>query len=166
MPRTRKDAKSNRFLVIIIGGAIIAATIGISFMLVTQATNSDNYVRTIQSISDQSRALTHTYENSFAKWRAGEIGTEEMLRVTDIQLENLEGLVTKLKNTEPPEKFRLAHELSILSLNQELQSDMHIRNYIETGNDDEYQRSEELLQKALDYETQAFEEFSRASKNT
>ena len=166
MPRTRRDPKSQQTLVAIVGAAIIAAVIGVSFVLMTQATNSENYVKTIQSISDQSRVFTKTYEDSIARWQNDQISKEEMLRITDSHLENLDKLLTKLKNVEPPEKFRIAHELSISSLSHELQSDRHMRNYIETGNDNEYEISVELLQKAFDYERQAFEEFSRAGKST
>ncbi len=166
MSRTRKDPKSNQLLVIAIGGAVIATVVGVSFVMMTQATDSENYIKSIQSISDQSRAFTQTYENSISEWRDGQISREEMLQITDDQLENLSGLLAKLRGMEPPEKFRLAHELSILSLSHELQSDRHMRNYIETGSDDEYDSSVEFFQKAFDYERQAFEEFSRAGKNT
>ena len=166
MSRTRKDPKSKQFLVIVIGGAIIATVVGVSFVMMTQATNSENYIKSIQIISDQSRAFTQTYENSINEWYDGEISREEMLQITDNHLGNLNGLLSKLRGMEPPEKFQLAHELSILSLSHELQSDRHMRNYIETGNDDEYDSSVEFLQQAFDYETQAFEEFSRAGKST
>ncbi|MGH9876763.1 MAG: hypothetical protein ACRD5H_03940 [Nitrososphaerales archaeon] len=165
MPRARRDPKSKQFLVIVIGGAIIATVVGISFVLMTQATNDENYIKSIQNMSDQSRAFTQAYENSINEWNDGKISREEMLQITDSQLENVNGLLAKLRSMEPPEKFRLAHELSILSLSHEVQSDRHMRNYIETGNDDEYDRSVESLQKAFDYETQAFEEFSRAGKS-
>jgi len=166
MSRARKVRKSQQTLVIIVGAVIIAIVIGVSFVLMTQATNSDNYVKTIQSISDQSRIFTQNYEDSIARWKDGQISKEEMLRITDRHLETLDGLITKLKNVEPPEKFRMAHDLSILSLNHELQSDQHMRNYIETGNNDEYEMSVELFQKAFDYEKQAFDEFRRAGKST
>jgi len=166
MPRTRRDPKSQQILVVIVGVVIIAVVVGVSFIFMTQATNSENYIKTIQSVSEQSRAFTQTYEDSIAKWEDDQISMEEMLQITDSHLENLDGLLTKLKSMEPPEKFRAAHELSVLSLSHELQSDRHMRNYIETGNIDEYEISVELLQKAFDYETQAFEEFSRAGKST
>ncbi len=166
MPRTRKDPKSQQFQVIVIGGAIIATVVGISFVLMTQATNNESYIKSIQTISDQSRASTQAYENSINEWYDGKITREEMLQITDNQLENLNALLTRLRDIEPPEKFQFAHELSILSLSHELQSDRHMRNYIETGNDDERDRSVEFFQKAFDYETQAFEEFSRAGKST
>jgi hypothetical protein len=166
MPRTKKDPKSQQILVAAIGGGIIAVVLGISFVLMIQATNSENYIKTIQSVYDQSRIFTQTYEDSIANWQNGQMTKEEMLRITDRQLEKLDGLLTKLKSMEPPDKFRAAHELGILSLSHELQSDKHMRNYIETGNDDEYQMSVELLQKAFDYEREAFDEFSRAGKST
>ena len=166
MPRTRRDPKSQQILVVIVGVVIIAVVVGVSFILMTQATNSENYIKTIQSVSEQSRAFTQTYEDYIAKWEDDQISNEEMLQITDSHLENLNGLLTKLKSMEPPEKFRIAHELSVLSLSHELQSDRHMRNYIETGNSDEYEISVELLQKAFDYETQAFAEFSRAGKST
>jgi hypothetical protein len=166
MTKARRAAKSNQLSVIVIGGAVIAAVIGISFVLTTQASNNENYIKSIQTISDQSRTFTQAYENSINEWRNGEISREEMLQITDDQIENLNALLMKLRGMEPPEKFRLAHELSILSLSHELQSDRHMRNYIETGNDVEYDKSVEFFQQAFDYERQAFEEFSRAGMRT
>lgn len=166
MPRTRRDPKSQRILVVTVCVGIVAAVLGISFVLMTQTTNGENYIRTIQSVSDESRALTQPYEDSIAKWQNWQISKEEILQITDRHLENLDRLLTKLKSQEPPEKFHTAHELSILSLGHELQSDQHMRNYIETGKEEERKMSATLLQRAFDYETQAFEEFSRAGKST
>lgn len=166
MPRAKMDPKSKQILIIIVGIGVIGAVVGVSFVLTTQAANNENYLKTIQSISDQSRTFTLAYEDSLTKWQGGEISKEEILQLTEGHLENLDRLLTKLKSMEPPEKFRTAHELGILSLSHETQSDRHMRNYIETGNEDEYKISAELLQKAFDYETQAFEEFSRAGKST
>ena len=166
VPRTRRDPKSQRILVVTVFVGIVAAVLGASFMFMTQATNRENYVRTIQNVSDEARVLTQTYEDSIAKWQNSQTSKEQILQITDNHLENLNRLLTKLKSLEPPEKFRAAHELSILSLDHELQSDQHMRNYIETGKEEEREMSATLLQKAFDYEAKAFEEFSRASKST
>jgi hypothetical protein len=166
MPRTRRDPKSQRILVVTVFVGIVATVLGVSFMLMTQATNRENYVITIQNVSDEARVLTRTYEDSIAKWENGLTSKEQILQITDSHLENLNRLLTKLKSLEPPEKFLDAHELSILSLDHELQSDQHMRSYIETGKEEEREMSATLLQKAFDYEAEAFEEFSRASKST
>ena len=111
MPRTKKDTKSQQRVVIIIGVGIIAAVIGVSFVLMTQATSNENYIKTIQSISDQSRIVTQSYEDSIAKWQDGQISKEEMLEISERQLEKLDTLLATLNSMEPPEKFRVAHEL-------------------------------------------------------
>jgi hypothetical protein len=161
-----KSTKRSRLLLIF--GGILAAALGASWMIMSQVTSqvesSDDYIRTIQSISDQSKSFTQSYEDSIGKWRDGKIDRGEMLQITDDHLGRLEGLLGRLDQINPPERFRMAHQFTMDSLTNELESDRHMRNYVDTGNEDEYQKSVEFLQKAFDYETRAFAEFGRASK--
>jgi hypothetical protein len=153
-------------LVIVIAVGIIALVLGINALLVTQASSSDRYIMELQEISDQSRATTQNYEDSVGKWKNGMITDTEMLTITDNDLAQLQSLLSRLKSLEPPEKFKEGHELSILSLEYELQSNKHMRNYVETGDQAEYEKSLELLQLAFNYESRAFAAFSKNNKNT
>lgn len=148
----------------IFGIGIIAVVIGVSWIMLNQVDSSEDYVNRIQSISGQSKSFTQEYEDSIARWRDGQIDKREMLQITDTHLERLDNLIVELNNIAPPEKFRNAHEFTTGSISNEMESDRHMRNYIDTGNNDEYQKSVEFLQKAFDDETTAFAEFSKASK--
>jgi hypothetical protein len=166
MPSRRDASRSNQKLVIVAVVGVIAAAIGINAIFVTQASSSDRYVIQLQEISDQSRVVTQNYENSIGKWKDGLIGNAEMLQITDNNLEQLQSLLSRLKALEPPEKFREGHEMSVLSLEYELQSNKHMRSYVETGDQAEYEKSTELFQLAFNYESEAFAAFAKANKNT
>jgi hypothetical protein len=165
MPRRTKTG-SQRILVVSIAVGIVAAVVGVNAILASQQSSTEDYVRQLQKISDQSMALTSSYEDSIGKWKNGLIDDEEMLGITDSNLQQLESLASKLKSLEPPEKFREGHEMGILSLQYELESNRHLRNYIVTGDEEEYKKSNELFQLAFDYESKAFEAFSKANKIT
>ncbi|MEM2760019.1 MAG: hypothetical protein QXU32_10740 [Nitrososphaerales archaeon] len=164
MPR-RRNPRSQRIMAVSIAAGIIGAVLGINAVLVPQKSDSEKYVLLLQEVSDQSMTLTQNYESAIGKWRAGLIDNAEMLRITDSNLEEIKSLISRLKAVEPPERFKEGHEMSILSLDYELQSNTHMRKYIETGNQYEYDKSTELLQLAFDYESKAFQAFSEASKH-
>ncbi|MFQ5941389.1 MAG: hypothetical protein ACE5KA_06810 [Nitrososphaerales archaeon] len=89
-----------------------------------------------------------------------------MLQITDNNLEQLYSLLSRLKALEPSEKFKEGHEMSVLSLEYELQSNKHMRKYVETGDQMEYEKSSELLQLAFNYESRAFAAFARTDKDS
>lgn len=166
MPKRRTTTtRSNTKIVIAIAVGIVGGVIGINAVLLAQVTGTERYLRNLQEISDQSQVITQNYEDSIAKWNEGLIDDEEILQITDENLGQLEALLSRLKLLDPPEQFREGHDMSVLSLEYELQSNRHMRNYIETGDEQEYERSSELLQLAFNYESKAFEAFAK-SRNT
>ncbi len=165
MPK-RNISSSNQKLVIVVAAGVIAVIIAVNAIFITQPSSNEHYVIQLQEISDQSMTITQNYESSIGKWEDGLIDNSEMLQITDNNLEQLQSLLSRLKALEPPEKFREGHEMNILSLEYELQSNKHMRNYVETGDQAEYEKSIELFQLAFNYESEAFAAFSKANKNT
>jgi hypothetical protein len=165
MPRRREKPQSQWKLIAGISAGIIAAVLGLSAFLASQPTASESYIMELQNVSEQSRIITEKYEDSIGRWQNGTISDIEMLRITDSNLAQLEAMISRMKVLEPPEKFKEGHELSILSLEYELNSNKHLRAYVETDDDLEFERSTELLQLAFDYESKAFAAFAGANKN-
>lgn len=166
MRRREKNPRSQQKLVLVIAGGIVAAVLGISAVLMMQESTSEHYIKQLQEISDQSRTITQNYEDSITKWKDGSIDNAQMLQITDKNLEQLQLQMSRMKALEPPEKFKEGHEISILSLEYELQSNEHMRKYVETGDQEEYKKSSELFQLAFDYESKAFEALGNTNRNT
>lgn len=165
MPKRRAKPRSQRLLIAIALG-IVAVAIGINAFFIAQTSASDRYIIELQEISDQSGAITQTYEDAIGRWQNGKIDNNEMLQITDDNLDQLQSLLSRLKSLDPPDKLKEGHELSVLSLEYELQSNKHMRNYIETGDESEFEKSSELLQLAISYESKAFASFAKANKST
>lgn len=165
MSRKRSSSsKQTKFIAIVVG--IAAAVIGINAFFITQPSSSERYVIELQEISDQSRVVTQSYEESIRRWQDGTIDDAEMLQITDDNLAQLQLLLSRLKSLEPPDRLKEGHDLSVLSLEYELQSNKHMRNFIETGDENEFEKSSELLQLAISYESRALAAFAEANKNT
>lgn len=166
MRRREKNPRSQQKLVLVIAGGIVAAVLGISAVLMMQESTSEHYIKQLQEISDQSRTITQNYEDSITKWKDGSIDNAQLLQTTDKNLEQLQLQMSRMKALEPPEKFKEGHEMSILSLEYELQSNEHMRKYVETGDQAEYEKSSKLFQLAFDYEAKAFEALGNTNRNT
>lgn len=162
MPR-RSDKKANMKIVLAAAVGMAAAIVGVMWMLATPDSAQQSYARELQEISDMSKAVTQSYEDAISKWRNGEIGKDEMLAASDANLKQLSMLLTKLKEMEPSARFKEGHELTVTSLEYELQSNEHMRSYIETGDESEYEESTKLFQLAFDYEAKAFQAFAKAN---
>ena len=166
MPRRRDNTHSHQKLIIVIAAGIVVLIMGINGIHLAQKSSNDTYILELNEISNQSRLTTKNYENSIGEWKSDVMGDIEMLRITDNNIEQLQSLLSQLKSLEPPEKFKDGHEMNILSLKYELQSNKHMRVYVETHDQAEYEKSSELFQLAFDYETKAFALFIKANENT
>jgi len=165
VPR-RSDVRSNQKLMIALMVGAIAVAVGVSAVLASQPSNQETYITELQEISDQSKAVTQSYDDAISEWQNGQVEDSEMTRITERNLGQLELLLSRLKALEPPGRFADGHELIIRSLEYEMQSNEHMLKYIETRDQAEYEKSSELFQLAFDYEAKAFEAFAKANKNT
>ena len=79
-----------------------------------------------------------------------------MIAITDNYLPKFQNLVKASKALQPPKQYQNATDLYTKSLESELQSNNHFRNYISTNNSTENKLSSRLLSDAFNYETEAF----------
>jgi len=160
------NSRSQQKLVIFVVASIIIAILGINIVFMMQGSTNDRYLIQLQEISDQSKTITQNYADSIGEWKNGLLDNAKMLQITDNNLEQLQSSLSRLKGLDPPKEFTEAHEMSILSLEYELESNKHMRKYVETGDQVEYEKSSEDFQHAFDYESKAFEAFAKANKTT
>jgi len=100
--------------------------------------------------------LTQSYENEYAKWKSHQCDNKTMISVTNNYLPKYEKLINESKALQPPKQYQNATYLHTKSLESELQSNNHFRNYLLTNNSTESKLSSKLLSDAFKYEIEAF----------
>ena len=84
-----------------------------------------------------------------------------MILITDKSLPEFQKLVSRMQALQPTTaKYLQAKDLYIRSLQSEIGSYMHFRNFLITGNKTEDDTSTQLLSNALKYEISSFTAFN------
>ena len=109
--------------------------------------------------------LAHDYDIQVQKWQRGELSNETMASTTDIYLPRYQELITKTKDLQTPTNYENVTSLYAKSLESELQSNTHFRNYLLTGNSTQNEASQQSLSDAFKYEMESFNSFKSASES-
>lgn len=161
MKRRKKDNKINIKLFLGLVPAIVATVMLVNLIMSMQHGNEQDYVNEVEDIWQQASILTKDYDSWLTKWKNGELDDAEMIDITNKNVNDMQLLIDRLENIEPPERLKDAHQFSISSLQYEKESNEHIIKYIETKDEQYLEKSQELFQNAFEYESKAFTEFSR-----
>ena len=135
----------------------------------TNNSNEERYfVNSFQTIVIKSHLLTHNYQVQVAKWERRGYDNQTMASITDNYLPKYQYLINETMSLsfQAPSKYEKAIELYLKSLESELQSYIHFKNYLLTGNLMENETSVQLLSDALRYEAESFAAFKSVSTST
>src|ERR687897_2527704 len=80
---------------------------------------------------------------------------------TNEYIGNLEKIISLAKEYNIQEEYKPVLNNYINSLNNEIESHIHYKNYILTGNNTENKLAEDLLSNALNFESEAIKEFKK-----
>ena len=100
------------------------------------------------------------YEIGYAKWKAHQYDNKTMISVTNNYLPKYQKLISESTALQPPKQYQNATDLYTKSLESELQSNNHFRNYLLTNNSTESKLSSKLLSDAFKYEIEAFKKLT------
>jgi len=153
--------KERRRVIITISSiALVAIIIYLVIILQSQNIRNESFVNSYESLVSKARMLTQSYQNEVGKWQAKQLDSKAMISITNDYLPRYKALVNESKKLNPPTKqYQNAAELYTKSIELELDSDVHFRNFLSTGNLAENETSTKLLSDALRYETQSFTAF-------
>jgi hypothetical protein len=140
-----------------------------TYQTLAQSSNQSNeqsFASSFQSIVNETGLLAHDYDAQVQKWQRGELSNETMASTTDAYLPRYQELITKTKDLQTPTNYENVTNLYAKSLESELQSNTHFRNYLLTGNKTESEASMQSLSDAFRYEMESFKTFKSASNAT
>ena len=128
------------------------------------ASNSSNRTQSFhvayETLINDSRSLTQSYQSEIGKWQSKQYDNKTMILITDKYLPEFQKLVNRVQALQPTTaKYLQAKSLYIKSIQSEIGSYVHFRNFLVTGNKTEGDISTQLLSNALKYEIKSFAAF-------
>jgi uncharacterized Fe-S radical SAM superfamily protein PflX len=117
-----------------------------------------------EMLINNSHLLTQSYQKEIGKWQAKQYDNKTMISVTDNYLPKFQQLVYKAEALQATNvKYIQALDLYIKSLQSEIESYKHFRNFLVSGNSSENEVSTQLLSDAFRYEMNSFAAFNNAT---
>ena len=147
------------------GSAIILMSTPSAPSNVTISNNNTNMTSTFhhsyEILINDSRLLTQNYQSEIGKWRIKQYDNKTMMSVTDNYLPMFQKSVGGVEALKPTtENYIQAKEWYTKSLQSEIESYRHFRNFLENGSPIEDEKSTQLLSDALRYEFNSFSAFN------
>ena len=105
--------------------------------------------------------ISNEYQNELVKGKESINNNITIVNKTDQYIDKLEKIISLAKEYNIQEEYKPLLNNYVNSLQNEIESYIHYKNYISTGNNTENKLSLDLLSNALNYETEAIEEFKK-----
>lgn len=128
--------------------------------------DAQSFATSFQGIVDETGLLAHDYDAQVQKWQRGELSNETMASVTGTYLPRYQELLNRINALQRPTGYENVTNLYAKSIESELESNTHFRNYLLTGNTTENEASQQSLSDAFRYEMESFKAFKSASNAT
>jgi hypothetical protein len=134
-------------------------------------TSSNNFTqasfhKSYEILINNSRLLTQSYQNEVKKWQLKQYDNSTMISITDMNLPKFQKLINRAESLQPTtENYAKARAFYIKSLQSEMESYRHFRNFLAANNPAEDRISTQLLSNALIYESNSFAAFNNVTSN-
>ena len=104
------------------------------------------------------------FYSKVSMWEEDSISKADILQISESHIVKMNEIITKYADLQIPDTFSGAVKLFKLSTESQLESDIHLINWIEFGDQSEKIRSDELLQQSFEYELAGLKSYNDAKK--
>ena len=135
--------------IITIGGIVaIAVLVGFMISLQVEVMRNNKFKRGFEKIVIDVNTLTQQYQGEESKWQKN-YDNITMISVINQYLPKYQELIDRAEALDTPERYKESQGYLVSAIESEKQSNEHFRNYLVTGDRQEYDRSSDLLTKSL-----------------
>ena len=128
---------------------------------------TQTFHQSYERLINDSHLLTQSYQGEIGKWLSKQYNNNTMIKITDEYLPKFQKLIDRAESLKPTaDNYNQAKGLYIKSLQSEMESYRHFRNFLTTGNHIEDEKSTQLLSDALRYEFNSFAAFNNQTKQS
>lgn len=143
--------KKNTRIVTFAGMAAIAAIIAFMVSLQVEASKNTEFRKSIDGVAVDVISLTQQYQAEEGKWLNNQYDNSTMISIIDAYEPKYEALIDRAQALDTPDRYVNARDLLVKSVQAEMESNEHFRNYLVSGDSEEYNKSSELLSQSLAY---------------
>ena len=123
-----------------------------------------SFEESFTKLVNDTRSLSLSYQNEIAKWQLNQYDNGSMISITNDYLVKFQEIAKEYQELKPPsEGYKRALDLFAKSIQSEMASYIHFRNFLATSNLKEDERSIQLLSDAYKYEKESFDAFKAAA---
>jgi hypothetical protein len=165
---TSKAAKKTEFKklgVIMVSIILVGASIFYFYSAEQAQIRGLNFGNELQYIQDELKNEQSEFYSKVSMWKEKSISKEQIMNYANIHLVKMNDIIAKYTELQMPDAFSGSVKLFKLSTETQLESDKHLINWIENGDETEKKRAEELLQASFEYEMGALSSFEKAKSN-
>ena len=124
-----------------------------------------NFGNDLQIIQEELKNEQLNFYSNVRMWEENSITKNEILKLSEMHIKNMNGIISKYDTLQIPDTFSGAVKIFKLSTESQLESDVHLINWIEFGDESEKIRSNEILQQSFEYELAGLTSYNNAKNS-
>mgnify|MGYP001562552987 CR=1 FL=1 len=155
-----KKAKKQNIIIASIAIIIVGAIVGYNYSYDQTRQKGLKFGNELQQIQEEVKQSQIQFDSKITQWKEGDLSLEELLDYSEIHLNDIQNMILKYDELNPPSQFAPSVELFKLSTQAQLDSDKEFIEWIKTKDESHSIRSDSLLQESFEYEMLALGEFN------
>jgi hypothetical protein len=145
-----------------LGVAIIVSVIFIDYYLQQTQNAGQRFGDQLSQIQLDLKNETQNLDTHLTQYKAGQISKDQMLSITDNHIVAMQNILPRYDQLKAPELFAPSLQLFKLSTETQIESDNALREWVVTGDNATYAKSDQLLQQSYQYEMNALNSYETA----
>ena len=164
--KPKKKKRTLTYAAISVGVIIIGMSIFFVYSSDQAKMRGQAFGKAIEFVQEDLRKQTHMFDSKISMFKQGNINKDELLEFAEKHENEMEKIILRYDNLQTPKLFIPSVKLFKLSAETQLDSERYTIEWIKTGDDAAYIRSDSLWQQSLQYEQAALLEFNLVQRQT
>ena len=164
--KPKKKKRTLTYAAISVGVIIIGMSIFFVYSSEQAKMRGQAFGKAIEFVQEDIRKQTHMFDSKITMFKQENINKDEVLEFAEKHENEMEKIILRYDNLQTPKLFIPSVKLFKLSAETQLDSERYTIEWIKTGDDAAYVRSDSLWQQSVQYEQAALLEFNLVQRQT
>ena len=147
-------------IAISVGVIIIALSVFFVYSSEQAKIRGEAFSKAIEFVQEDLRKTYHSFDSKVSMYNQGNITKDDFLKLAEKHEVEMEKIIARYSNLQPPQQFTPAVKLFKLSAETQFEADKYIIEWIRTGDDTARIRSISSYDQSLQYEQAGLFEFN------
>ena len=148
------------YAAIAVGVIIVGMSIFFVYSSEQAKMRGEAFSKALEFIQEDHKNHMYTFDSKVAMFKRGDISGDDFLKFAEKHKLEMEKIIVRYSNLQPPQQFAPAVKLFKLSAETQFEADKYIIEWIRTGDDTARIRSVSSYEQSLQYEQAGLFEFN------